>query len=190
MIFKNITNNNKSIYGKRYSSEILQFSLSLHYYSTKAYEYLRGMLCLPCRETLRKQTNIIYGKPGITIEAFIAIGKRAKENKLSKYVNIIIDGMKIKEHKEYNRWSGEDEGLINYGDGDGDTNIAAKEVVVCLVSGVFDLVKVPVGYMLVNGITAKRQKIFLESVVLNLLKVFNLYFIFIYIMYYYLYSLI
>ena len=28
--------------------------------------------------------------------------------------------MKIKEHKEYNRWSGEDEGLINDGDGDGD----------------------------------------------------------------------
>lgn len=55
----------------RYDEQFRSFALTLHYYSPRAYEYVRSKfnLCLPHAKTITKWYGAINGKPGITLEA-------------------------------------------------------------------------------------------------------------------------
>ncbi|XP_072750897.1 uncharacterized protein [Anoplolepis gracilipes] len=68
----------------KYSEEIRSFALTLHFYSPKAYNYIRktwGKQFLPHSSTIRKWYQVINGSPGFTKEALIAIITRASQKK-------------------------------------------------------------------------------------------------------------
>jgi hypothetical protein len=55
-----------------YSDDLRSFALTLHFYSPKAYEYVRSSfaMALPNPSTLRLWCSAVNGKPGFTIESF------------------------------------------------------------------------------------------------------------------------
>lgn len=62
IIFNEIRNVNKASRGVRYSQEYKQFALTLHYYSAKAYEFVRKIVVIIAIVIKQVQTIIILGK--------------------------------------------------------------------------------------------------------------------------------
>lgn len=68
MLKRKLTNNSK----KPYSDDLRSFALTLHFYSPKAYDFVRSSFSqsLPHPSTLRQWCSAVEGKPGFTSEAF------------------------------------------------------------------------------------------------------------------------
>lgn len=68
---------------KTVTPELRAFSLTLHFYSPTAYNYVRRTFnnCLTHPSTLRKWYSVIDGSPGITEESMNAIKMKVREMK-------------------------------------------------------------------------------------------------------------
>ena len=77
-LMKRVISGKPSGRGKVYSNELTAFALTLHFYSSKAYEYVRNTfkLALPCQSHLRKLYSKIPADPGFTKPAFVELEKR------------------------------------------------------------------------------------------------------------------
>ena len=62
-------NHKASPSGRRYSDEIKEFAITLHYYSPKAYEYIRSIVPLPNKSLIRKWSATFACEPGFIEEA-------------------------------------------------------------------------------------------------------------------------
>ncbi len=70
-IFNNAKNNTTtSPCGRRYTDDIKEFSLTLYFYSPKAYEYVRSIIPLPNPSLIRKWSSSVDCEPGFLQEAF------------------------------------------------------------------------------------------------------------------------
>ena len=80
-MLKRITN--KSGKGVRYSPALRSFALTLQFYSTKAYEYVRRTfdLSLPHQRQIRRWYSKIQADPGFTEASFAALMKKVEDNK-------------------------------------------------------------------------------------------------------------
>ena len=75
--------------GTRYSEEMKDFAVTLHYHGNKAYDFARKLLNLPDPSSIRKWTGIIDCYPGFQLQALnelkrlrdeeLEIGKRENE---------------------------------------------------------------------------------------------------------------
>jgi hypothetical protein len=97
----------------KYSESIRQFAVTLHFYSPKAYQFVRKTWknLLPAISTLGTwYKKAVEGKPGFTSEAFAAL--RAKTMAADNVVqplacNLVMDEMSIKEQVlTSNKWRG------------------------------------------------------------------------------------
>ncbi|KAF9414775.1 hypothetical protein HW555_007407 [Spodoptera exigua] len=143
---------------QKYSPALRTFALTLHYYSPKAYDYIRRTFdtCLPERRTLRKWYEKIGGDPGFTKESFEALKQKSKNTNFTIIAGLAIDEMAIRRRIEYD---GEKlVGHVDIGTGvEGDHVLEAKEALVFLVTSINCNFKVPVGYFLVDGITGSQR---------------------------------
>lgn len=121
----------------KYSPAIRSFALTLHYYSSKAYNYVRKVfnLSLPHISTIQKWYKSIDGGPGFTTEALEALKQIAKKSKGPLYCCLTMDEMAIKRRIE---WDGRKfHGYVDFGGGlDTDEVPEAKEALVFLVTGI------------------------------------------------------
>lgn len=90
----------------QYSPELRTFALTLHYYSPRAYIYVRKVFdtCLPHPRTLTKWYQSVDGKPGFSEEALRALRLKTAANTSSGITTIcslMVDEMSIR-----NTWSG------------------------------------------------------------------------------------
>lgn len=130
-------NNRKKISTSKYSPALRTFALTLYYYSTKAYSYVRKVfnLCLPHPHTIHKWYKCIDGSPGFTTESLNALKLIASKSKKPLYCCLMIDEMAIRKKIE---WDGKKfHGYVDFG-GSLDTDEApeAKEALVMLVTGI------------------------------------------------------
>lgn len=93
---------------KSYPEQLRTFALTLQFYSTKAYNYVRKHfnLALPHVSTIRRWFQNINGYPGFTAEAFSALQARASClscNGEELLCSLMIDEMSVRKHVE---WSG------------------------------------------------------------------------------------
>ena len=67
----------KNLSRKSYPPELRVFALTIQFYSTKAYSYVRQHLCLalPSLSSIRHWYQSVNGEPGFTDEAFAALEK-------------------------------------------------------------------------------------------------------------------
>lgn len=88
---------------KKYSEELRKFALTLNFYSSKAYEYVRKTFknLLPERSTIRKWYSVINGRPGFTDEVFHALKCKVKQSKVPILCNLVIDEIAIRESVDY-----------------------------------------------------------------------------------------
>lgn len=148
---------------KEYSEDVRSFGLTLHYYSPRAYSYVRSKFNnnLPSIRTLRNWYSSINAAPGFSTEAFELLKKKALEYKANGkelYVNLIFDEMAIRRHIQWNPYKMKYDGFIEIGRrvDDQDNIPLAKDALVFLVSGVTEDFKIPISYFLINGLTAEE----------------------------------
>lgn len=83
---------------KQFDSRLRSFALTLHYYSPRAYEYVRQEFnnCLPHCKTISKWYQSIHGKPGIMLEAVNAIKQRSNSVDYQLFGSLVFDEMAIR----------------------------------------------------------------------------------------------
>ena len=80
LLKRQINKINKTPMPKKYTADLRTFALTLHYYSPRAYAFVRKKFdtCLPHPKTICKWYKSVYGEPGFNEEALQSIKKRAK----------------------------------------------------------------------------------------------------------------
>ena len=154
--------NSNSGKGCKYSPELKSFALTLQFYSSKAYEFVRKTfnLALPHQVQVRKWYSKIPAEPGFTEPAFKALQFKVEEaNKKGQKVicSLMLDEMAIRKHVS---WDGvKFRGYVDVGNGaeENDSSPVAKDALVLMAVAVNGSWKVPCGYFLVDGLSGKER---------------------------------
>lgn len=146
--------------------ELRTFALTLHFYSPKAYEYVRSKFnfILPHQKTISKWYGSINGEPGICAEAFWILEQKVTNSPEKVVVALIIDEMNIRQDIHYNGKIVE--GYVDLGcESDVNTDLVAKEALVFLVSSMNERWKIPVAYFFINSLTGlQKSKLLLDCI--------------------------
>lgn len=145
---------------RTYSPELRSFALTLHFYSHRAYNYVRRCFntCLPHPRTLSKWYQCVGGAPGFTSEAFKVVKAKVchPETKFQTLCSLVVDEIAIRQHLEF-------DGTCYYGYVDMGSSVdtdnlpVAKEAFVLMLVAINASWKLPVGYFLTAGITGEQK---------------------------------
>ena len=144
--------------GRRYTDDIKEFSLTLYFYSPKAYEYLRSIIPLPNPSLIRKWSSSVDCEPGFLQEAFQSLQSEAGKTELKKDCCLIIDAMSIRKQTLWDPKKEQYSGFVNYGPvPPEDPETLASESLVFILVGTRTRWKCPIGYFLADKMNAKTQ---------------------------------
>lgn len=143
---------------RKYDETLHSFALILHFYSPRAYEYVRSKFnsYLPHVKTISKWYGNIEGKPSINLEALTCIKQRVNTTGYALLGALIFDEMAIRQHVEYDgtKFSG----YIDMGDNIAcNDNILASEALVFMIVCINGAWKIPIAYFLINKINAEQK---------------------------------
>ena len=160
----------KKIKGQ-YPADLRTFALTLHFYSPRAYQYVRSLYQtnLPAPSTIRSWYSHTDVSPGFTQDAVQtlklkqAILEKEKGKKL--IACLMMDEMSIRQHVEWSHSKKKFLGLVDCGSalsgGEEDQPTKkiknAKDALVYLLYGVNERWNLPVGYFLVNGLNSVER---------------------------------
>lgn len=150
-------NRGKSV-NRQFDSRLKSFALTLHYYSPRAYEYVRQEFdnCLPHSKTISKWYQSIEEKPSIMLEALNAIKQRANNVDYQLFGSLVFNEMAIRQHLEYD--GQKYNGYVNMGENISSADMTlAKEALVFMVVCINSAWKVPVAYYLIDRIIAEQK---------------------------------
>lgn len=129
--------NKNKISTSKYSPALRTFALTLYYYSTKAYNYVRKIFncSLPHPHTIHKWYKSFNGSPGFTTESLKALEFIASKSKKPLYCCLMIDEMAIRKKIE---WDGKRfHGYVDFGGSLCTDEVPeAKEALVMLITGI------------------------------------------------------
>lgn len=139
--------------------------MTLNFYSSRAYRFVRQAFdtCLPHPRTLEKWSASVEIKPGCTEHAFAALETKVTAGRgHRKKVALILDKMAIRQQVE---WDGNKyHGFIDVGtDLDDDTLPVATEALTFLAVAIDDHWNMPVGYFLIDGLSALERSNLVEK---------------------------
>jgi hypothetical protein len=165
-LIKGILRNNAP---KQYSSEVRDFACTLHFYSARAYDFVKKLFQLPSVSTLRSWTSNVKALPGFTREALTFLKAQCDaDNNNFKVASLIIDSMSIKEHVEYDSSLNKTIGYVDLGCFSAeDTEELAKEALVVMLVGLRGHWKLPVAYYFVCGVTASLQAGIIREIIVQ-----------------------
>ena len=148
----------KASKGCKYPPELKSFALTLQFYSSKAYDFVRKTfnLALPHPVQIRKWYTKVPAEPGFTQPAFDALGVKAKNGE-KVVCSLMIDEMAIKKHVS---WDGKKyRGYVDLGnDAEVDDSApVAKDALVFMAVGLDKSWKVPVGYFFIDGLSSQER---------------------------------
>ena len=149
-------NQNKFARGYRHSEEAKRFAITLHFYSPRAYEFVRTIFILPDPRSISHWTSTVKCDPGFFVDIFEHLQRLVKADVSNADCVLICDGMKIMQFIMYNRVTGGYDGFVNLGDGiitDDEDSEASEALVFMLVSLRFNW-KYPCGYVFIDKINA------------------------------------
>lgn len=146
----------------KYSPKLRSFALTLHFYSPKAYNYVRKTWTnlLPAPSTIKSWYQVIDGSPGFTKEALNAIALRAKDSSKSVIVNLVLDEMAIREQVIFHQGTfhgGVDYGTIQESGHDNDSLRTATNALVFMAVSLNDSWKIPIGYFLIHSLNGSER---------------------------------
>lgn len=159
--------------GKQYPAELRSFALTLNFFSSSAYSYVRSYFgkALPHPRTLSKWYGSVDGTPGYTAEALRAIKIKAQieKEKGKRLVGcLVMDEMAIKQQIH---WTGSrNDGYIDFGTGikGNDSLPVAKNVLVFMLVGVNAHWKIPIAYFLIDSVSAEDKANLVKGCLLQL----------------------
>ncbi|VEN42830.1 unnamed protein product [Callosobruchus maculatus] len=145
----------------KYGPELRSFAMTLHFYSPKAYQYVRQKFnkTLPHPITISKWYSSVNGQPGFTEEAKHALKVKVEEASLRGYqiiCSLVFDEISIRKQVE---WDGHHyHGFVDIGSKiDSDSIPQASEALVIMLVGINACWKVPLGYFFTNGLTGVEK---------------------------------
>lgn len=169
-----ITNWSKKNLGKKvpkkYTPEVRQFALSLHFFSAKAYDYVRKQFntILPHSRTLGKWYSHVNAEPGFTDEALKTLKLKVQNSSQPTYCSLTFDEMSIRQHLESD--GVKYYGRVDFGNGlNTDDLEMAKECLVFMLVSLNENWKLPIGYFLSAGLNSS-QKVTLTQHALNIVR--------------------
>ncbi|RVE44549.1 hypothetical protein evm_010795 [Chilo suppressalis] len=145
---------------KLYTAPLRKFALTLHYYSTAAYKYVRDFYnkALPHPRTICRWYSSVDAEPGFTAEAFLVLKEKHQLSENPVVCALVFDEMAIRKQKLFNQKR--KLGMVNFGvgpvEGEDKDTIATQALVFMLVT-LNENWKLPVGYFLISGITAQTK---------------------------------
>ncbi len=155
-IFKNEVKNNGKSSATRYDEKIKQFSISLHFYSPKAYQFVRKAFHLPSPSTIRAWATSVECEPGFLSQVITHLQNNLKED--NKDCVLLVDEMSI--HKNV-LWDIKTEtfvGNVDYGKiVPEEQDSTAENALVIMPVGIKQPWSYPIAYFLVNRLTSKTQ---------------------------------
>ena len=143
---------------EKYSKELKSFALTLQFYSSKAYGYVRKMfnLALPHPSTVRRWYTAVHAKPGFTELAFRAIKCTVKMSTQETVCALMLDEMTIRRHvaSDGEKYCS----FVDLGCGvdDDDSSPVAKDALVIMVVCINKSWKV-LGYFFIDGLTGQER---------------------------------
>ena len=147
---------------KFYTKELKAFAITLNYYSSKAYNYVRDVfgLALPHESVLRRWYNSISAEPGFTERSFDTLKiKVEEERKAGKevIVSLVFDEIAIKKKFEFD--GKKFHGSVDLGPDvpNNDTSTPAVEGLVMMVVSLNASWKLPVAYFLIDHLSAEKK---------------------------------
>lgn len=165
-------------FGKRsqkYSPALRIFCFTVHFYSPRAYEYLRTFfsLNLPNIRTIRNWYSSIDATAGFTEGSFSALQQKVDELKAKGerlVVGLIHDDVSIRQHSQWSSAEKKFIGHINAGKPGSyeERTPLAKDAYVLIVSGIANEFKIPIGYFLITGLCAEERAAILNEAILKL----------------------
>lgn len=143
---------------QKYTPQLRAFALTLHFYSTKAYNYVRSKFnrSLPHPATVSKWYRSVNAAPGFTEESLNALKMKVAEANYTILCNLVLDEMAIRKQIE---WTGKKfVGYVDFGANvDSDSLPEAKEVLVFMLVALNAQWKIPVGYFFLNGLSSTEK---------------------------------
>ena len=147
--------------GLKYTPELKSFALTLQFYSTKAYKFVRKMfnLALPHPNVVSNWYSKIPAEPGFTEPAFKALSLKVEEAKKQQkdvLAALMLDEMSIKKHVA---WDGKRfRGYVDVGDSfTEDEGEEATDALVLMVVSLDGSFKMPVAYFFISSMTGKEK---------------------------------
>ncbi|KAK7879526.1 hypothetical protein WMY93_033763 [Mugilogobius chulae] len=143
------------------SEELRSFAMTLHFYSAKAYSYVRESfdLALPHPDTIRNWYREVSSDPGFTKASFIALQAHVQERqKVGKKTicALMLDEMAIRKHIEYS--AGRFHRYVDLGCGIVDDSLPpARDALVVMVVAIDDSWKLPVAYFFIDSLTGEER---------------------------------
>ena len=154
-----------------YHPALKAFALTLQFYSTKAYEYVRETfgLGLPHVATIRRWYSALDGSAGFCKEAFRSLERKVAATREGEQVMValMLDEMAIKKHVQ---WDGKKMvGFVDIGNGVFDDSAPpATEALVLMAVALNSSWKVALGYFLIAGLTGTERANIVTTCILRL----------------------
>lgn len=154
--------------------QLRNFATSLHFCSAKAYDFVRKAFnnTLPHPRTLTRWYVTVNGDPGITKESLEVLrGKAATNAEQGKELLgiLLMDEVGMRQQVKWDRHATKLNGKVQkeFAKSFGEVE-AAKEALMFMVTGVEEPFKIPVGYFLINGISAEAKRDLVNTVLIAL----------------------
>ena len=144
--------------GHRYSDDLKQFAVTLHFYSAQAYEFLREYLHLPHPSTIRQWSASLNCQPGFLSEVIDHLKQEAEDNEFMKHCTLMLDAMALKKEIVYDPKYGKYSGFVDCGNflPTSDDSLAT-EALVFMAVGLTNRWKFPVAYFLTDHLSGEVQ---------------------------------
>ncbi|KAF9413687.1 hypothetical protein HW555_008133 [Spodoptera exigua] len=150
---------------RKYAEETRKFALTLHFFSPKAYDYVRSTYntCLPHPRTLSMWYQHVNAEPGFCAEAFTTLKSYAQENDLPVVCALTLDEMAIRKSLCWDAQKKTYCGRVNYGATiDSDSLEEANQCLVFLLTCINGRWKLPLGYFLITSMTGEQKSALLK----------------------------
>lgn len=92
ILLNEVRNRKAKNQAKRYSVKICTFAFTLHYYSPKAYRYLRTLFTLPNPRTIQRWLEVVDCEPGFLTHVLDTVSSKPGP----KLYSLVVDSMSIR----------------------------------------------------------------------------------------------
>ena len=92
---KNMKKDNTCMYARCYSLATKQFTMTLHYYSPKAYNFVRKILKLPHASSIKAWPSTVDCEPSYLANVIKAVGQLVARKTWKQDVVLVVDAMSL-----------------------------------------------------------------------------------------------
>lgn len=166
---------------KQYRDAVRSFALTLHFYSPRAYIFVREKFNnhLPDPSSMRSWycNSTGFGEPGLCMEALKTLGDLTdqlmqEENPKQLFVTLAFDEMNIRRHVDWNEAKNKFMGFISYGSKDKNGELpVARQALVFLVTGINFEMSIPIAHFFITTLKATQKAFLIREIIKEITKI-------------------